>query len=297
MAHFEIKNSSKLELTSHAGLGLIGQCFQAAQVEAVLDPRFPVSQGMRTSDVVKSMIALLSLGKSDFEAIEPFRGDRFFKRALNLSKVQSAVWLRQRLDAIAPALREDTDELSMRLLERTGAPITPEGRFVCADLDTFVMDNSGTKKQEVSRTYQGIDGYTPIAAYLGNEGWNLGLELRPGKQHSAAETHFFLERLFSKIERLVDKACAVLLRMDSGFDSARLLIQCELERERLAALGRSLDYIIKWNPRKQDKQGWIERAQEAGAFREVRPGKRSALLSIPRPVRPRSDWCRVRSPC
>ena len=40
----------------------------------------PVSQGMRTSDVVKSMVGLLSLGKSDFEAIEPFREDRFLQR-------------------------------------------------------------------------------------------------------------------------------------------------------------------------------------------------------------------------
>ena len=52
------------------------------------------------------------------------------------------------------------------------------------------MDNSGTKKEWVSRTYQGVDGYTPIAAYLGNEGWCVALELRPGSQHCALETHY-----------------------------------------------------------------------------------------------------------
>ena len=71
---------------------------------------------MKTSDIVKSMTALLCLGKSHFEATEPFRADRFFKSARNLSKVPGAVWLRQRLDAIASSLREYTDELSMRLL-------------------------------------------------------------------------------------------------------------------------------------------------------------------------------------
>jgi len=46
---------------------------------------------------VKSTIALLALGKSDFEAIEPFRNDRFCKRALvGLAKVPSSAWLRQR---------------------------------------------------------------------------------------------------------------------------------------------------------------------------------------------------------
>jgi hypothetical protein len=81
-ARFELKQSSKLPLTSYSGLALVGQCCQIAQVDAVIDPKIPVSQGMRTSDLVKGMVGLLSLGKSDFEAIEPFRQDRFFKQAL-----------------------------------------------------------------------------------------------------------------------------------------------------------------------------------------------------------------------
>lgn len=165
MPRFEVKQSAKLNLTSYAGLALIGQCCQAAQVEAVIDPKLPVSQGMRTSDIVKSMVGLLSLGKSDFEAIEPFRSDRFFKEALGLSKVPGSVWIRQRLDSKAAELRELTDELSLRLIERTEAPITAHKGYTCADLDTFVMDNSGTRKEAVSRTYQGVDGYTPIALY------------------------------------------------------------------------------------------------------------------------------------
>ena len=87
MARFEIQQSGKLQLTSYSGLALVGQCCQIAQVDAVIDPRIPVSQGMRTADLVKSLVGLLSLGKSDFEAIEPFRQDRFFKQALGLSKI------------------------------------------------------------------------------------------------------------------------------------------------------------------------------------------------------------------
>ncbi|WP_367026215.1 IS1380 family transposase [Methylococcus sp. ANG] len=280
MPRFKVKQSSKLQLTSYSGLALIGQCCQAAQVEAVIDPKIPVSQGMRTSDIVKSVVGLLSLGKSDFEAIEPFREDRFFKESLGLTKVPGAVWLRQRLNAKAEAIRDLADELSLRLLERTEAPITPHKGYVCCDIDTFAMDNSGTKKEAVSRTYQGFDGYTPIAAYLGNEGWNTGLELRPGSRHSAFETHYFYERLFPRIERLVKPDQPVLLREDSGFDGAQLLFAKAAERDRQAALGRSLDFICKWNPRKQDKAAWVARAEDAGAFAETRPGKREALLSL-----------------
>ena len=280
MARFEVKQSTKLQLTSYSGLALIGQCCQAAQLEAVIDPRVPVPQGMRTSDIVKSVAGLLSLGKSDFEAIEPFREDRFFKEALGLSKVPGSVWMRQRLNTKADAVCDLADELTLRLLERTEAPITAHQGYVCVDIDTFAMDNSGAKKEEVKRTYQGFDGYTPIAGYLGNEGWNIGLELRPGSQHSASETEYFYERLFPRIERLIKADQPVLMREDSGFDSARLLFVKAEERDRLAQQGRTFDFLTKWNPRKQDKAAWVERAEAANAFVETCPGKRVGLLSL-----------------
>jgi len=44
-------------------------------------PGFRCLKGMKTSDLEKSTAALLGLAKGDFEAIEPFRSDRFFKRS------------------------------------------------------------------------------------------------------------------------------------------------------------------------------------------------------------------------
>ena len=40
---------------------------------------------MRHGEVLVSMIGLLCLGKSDYAAIEPFRRESFFARALGLS--------------------------------------------------------------------------------------------------------------------------------------------------------------------------------------------------------------------
>ncbi len=235
---------------------------------------------MKTSDMVKAMMGLLSLGKSDFEAVEPFRTDRFFKEALGLSKSPSSAWMRQRLDAKASELRELTDELSVRLLERTEAPITPYKGYVRFEIDTFVMDNGDTKKEDVSRTYQGVDGYCPIAGYLGNEGWNTGLELRAGKWHSASETEYFYERTLPRVKRLVKAIESVLMVEDSGFDSARLLFAKAEERDAWAAEGRVLEFICKWNPRKQDKDAWVAQVEAAGVFQETRPGKRVGLLDL-----------------
>ena len=185
------------------------------------DKKFPVPKGqIPTSDIVNSYIGLLALGKSDFEAIEAFRKDRFFRQALGIGTVPSSAWLRQRMEMLAVALREETDAYSVRLLRNAEAPVTAMNGFVCLDFDTFVMDNSGTKKECVDRTYQGVDGYTPIAAYLGNEGWCLALE------------------------------------------------------------GRTFDYLVKWNPRKQSMDDWAARATEADAWVETRTGKRVALLDL-----------------
>lgn len=280
MPRFEVRQSAKLNLTSYSGLALIGQCCEAAQVDIVIDPRLPVSQGMKTSDMVKTMTGLLSLGKSDFEAVEPFRTDRFFKEALGLSKVPSSAWMRQRLDVKAEDIRDLSDELSVRLLERTEAPITPYKGYVRFEIDTFVMNNSDTKKEDIGRTYQGVDGYCPIAGYLGNEGWNAGLELRAGTHHSALETEYFYERTFPQVKRLTKAVQAVLMVEDSGFDSARLLFAKAAERDAWALEGRVFEFLCKWNPRKQDKAAWVAQAEAAGTFKEVRPGKRVALLDL-----------------
>ena len=42
----------------------------------------------------------------------------------------------------------------------------PNG-YVPVDIDVTPFDNSKTKKQGVSRTYNGCDGYAPIMAYIG----------------------------------------------------------------------------------------------------------------------------------
>jgi hypothetical protein len=45
MPKFEVCQTGKQNLTSTSGLALIGQCCEAAQVDRVIDPRLPVSQG------------------------------------------------------------------------------------------------------------------------------------------------------------------------------------------------------------------------------------------------------------
>ena len=268
--------ASRRTLTSHSGLSIIGQCIEIAGVDSI-DGRFPITLGMRTSDVVKSYLGLLCLGMSDYDAIENFRRDKPFQQLLTLQKVPSTATLRQRLEKLAANdLQARTASWSTTLLSLVEAPITAETTHVCLDIDTFVMDNSNSKKGGVSRTYQKVDGYTPIAAYLGNEGWCLGLELRPGKQHTMKESNAFLERVLPRAPGLTEQP--ILLREDSGFDSQAHLALLERQRQAFADAGRRLDYVVKWNPRGSataDRDTWLAVATDY--WQELRPGKRQAL--------------------
>ena len=56
------------------------------------------------TDIIRSMLGLLCLGKSDYEAISTMRNDDYFKQSLGIKNVPSAERLRQSLDEDAEVL-------------------------------------------------------------------------------------------------------------------------------------------------------------------------------------------------
>ncbi len=213
------------KLTSNAGLALVGQYFKRLDIGKSLDREFPIGKGgIANSDVLKGYLGLLVQGKNDFEAIEAFRGDDFFAQSLGIQSVASSPTLRQRLDAHAVDWFELPQAMNERLLSgRYAGKHIDFGALPCGympiDWDTFVMNNDGSKKEAVGRTYQGVDGYTPSATYLGTQGYCLELALRPGVQHSAMETELNLERVLPMATRLTPQP--LLFRADSGLCSLK----------------------------------------------------------------------------
>jgi hypothetical protein len=109
-------------------------------------------------------------------------------------------------------------EENVNLLGDLKAPVTPCLRDLAPlDIDVTPFDNSGTKKEGVNLTYKGVDGYAPIFAYLGEEGYGVNVELREGKDHSQNDTPSFLAKSIENARRVTD--LKLLVRMDSGFDS------------------------------------------------------------------------------
>ena len=294
MRRIEVKQLD-YDLTPVGGLALVGHYLKALTPQwARLDAALPVRGGVSNSDVLRSYVGLLVQGKSDFDAIEGYRGDKFFKEALGIVLLPSSPTLRQRLDAQAVALFEHVPAMIERLLssQRPDYGVLPCG-WLPLDVDTFAMDNGGTSKEGVGRTYAGVDGYCPLAAYLGAHGFCLELALRPGVQHSARETDFNLERVIPLAQRLsaAGPKAPILARLDSGFDSAALMRSIEACNR---AAQPQVDWLIKWNPRSVDSASVLARldADPGTRWHTPRQGKRVTVWEeavsvegITRPVR------------
>ena len=238
------------DLTSNAGLAFIGKHLKRINLQSMIDTVFPVRSGVSNSDIFKSYLALLSLGKNDFDAIENFRGQAFFKQALQIKNVPSSATLRQRLDTNAPKWFDSIAGINEKLLGgKIAGKAIDFGVLGCGytpvDIDTFAMDNSKTSKELVGRTYAGVDGFCPCAVYLGTLGYCLELALRAGVQHSALDTEYNLERTLPIAVKLV--ATSLLVRADSGFCSLKLMQEIQTQG---TDLNREIAFIIKWNPRK-----------------------------------------------
>jgi hypothetical protein len=266
--------SKELILTTHAGLATVGALLAHTKLTkrlnhtVIKDVEHPFHSH---ADVMKSYLGLLCQGKSDFDHIEPFRKDDVFSTCLQLNKVPSSPTLRQRLDAAASSKKADWNRIlleeSADLLRQIRAPLTGllagEESYIPLDLDVSPFDNSGTKKEGVSRTYKGTDGFAPIFAYLGQEGYGINVELREGSVHCQKETDVFLEQSIRYARRITD--AKLLVRMDAGNDSLNNLHVCHRHPD--------TDYIIKVNLRKSPKEAWLSIAKTKGIACQQREGK------------------------
>jgi len=262
---FEIVQGDE-QLSSHSGLALAGAILDRSSLRKRLDtvvlPEHPFPE-ISHGEVATAMIGLICLGKPDFDAIEAFRDDPFFLQSLELASVPSSPTLRQRLDSVKGTFNDIILEESAGVVGRLAPAITPcHGKLVAMDIDVSPFDNSKTKKEGVSWTYKKCDGYAPIFAYVGEEGYLTNLELRPGSDHSQKGTEAFLKRTL-RYARLMSGA-TFLVRMDSGNDSLGNIKVCRKERAH---------YIIKRNLRRETPEKWLKIARKCGELQKPRPGK------------------------
>jgi len=273
MKRFIIEQSDHEFYTSHSGLALVGLCINKfSEMSRIIGRKIKKRANVIShADLLSSYLGLLCLGKSDYEAMTAMRQDAYFKNALSITNVPSAERLRQRLDQEAGAYLSVAENSSINLLKNAKVPLSAvDTGHVPLDADVFPQDNSGTKKEHVSRTYKGCDGYAPMAAYIGQEGWCLEVELRPGSQHSQEGFPAFMQRVLTKARQLTTKK--LLVRLDSAHDA--------IENRVLLRKAKDVSYIIKWNPRSENTSELRKKAFAEGLVDEPRPGKKVATITV-----------------
>ena len=202
---------------------------------------------------------MLCQGKPQYEAVREMMDDPdYYKYALGISyAIPSAETLRQRFDMIGDSLRKDIQQANVDMLrEMHIEPTALDNGFVPVDIDVTPFDNSKSNKEGASRTYKGFDGYAPIMAYIGTEGYLVNLELRIWKQHCQKETPDFLRETIELCRQLTEKP--LLIRLDSGNDASENIGIFMEESYKY----NNVSFIIKRNLRQESKEEWLESVRE-----------------------------------
>lgn len=250
-------------LITPSGLVFVGQILGKSSFVKKIN-RAPISKDylqkqIKNGDVLLTYIGMLCQGKPQYEAVREMMDDPdYYKYALGISyAIPSAETLRQRFDMIGDSLRKDIQQANVDMLrEMHIEPTALDNGFVPVDIDVTPFDNSKSNKEGVSRTYKGFDGYAPIMAYIGTEGYLVNLELRIGKQHCQKETPDFLRETIELCRQLTEKP--LLIRLDSGNDASENIGIFMEESYKY----NNVFFIIKRNPRQESKEEWLESVRE-----------------------------------
>lgn len=195
-----------------SGLVFVGQILGRSNFVKKIN-RAPISdeylqKQIKNGDIFLTYIGMLCQGKPQYEAVREMMDDPdYYKYALGIAyAIPSAETLRQRFHM---------------------------NGYVPVDIDVTPFDNSKTKKEGVSRTYKGFDGYAP------------------GKQHCQKETPDFLREIIGLCSQLTDRP--LLIRLDSGNDASENIGIFMEESYKY----NNVSFIIKRNPRQESKEEWL----------------------------------------
>lgn len=265
--HIKIKETQD-RLITPSGLMLVGMLLMSTALGKLVNRLGKPTEAKHTNaNCVISYISLLCQGKTSYEDIRELQADTSFScQALHINTIPSAETLRQRMDYLGFEIASSDIIMEESASLLNNQKINPAPTFtghVPLDIDVSVHDNSQTKKEGVERTYMGVDGYAPIYAYIGEEGYLCNVELREGNCHSQCEgTVDFLCDTLRLAKQITNQK--ILVRMDSGNDS--------LDNIRLF-INEGVDFLIKRNLRKESLDQWLEIGKQYGKESHPREGK------------------------
>ena len=249
-------DSTTSYIHSTGGIALAGKIFEKIGLG---HPDLMSQNFVEHPEIIRAMAGLHIQGRTRFEEISIFRNDPFFRECFGLSYVPAPETLRIYLEKLTSRsffVKRSLELSNQALLKRaTITPVELLGRYyIPVDFDVSPFDNSKSHKEGVSRTYKGFDGYAPLFAYIGSEGYILDSELRSGSTHCQKNTPEFVSNAV-RLAKDLDAKHPLLFRFDGGNDSADTI-------KELKASGNF--FLVKRNLRKELPEQWLDIAKAEG---------------------------------
>ena len=276
---YEIEQTDEI-ISNNTGLVLVNNIMESTNFKQKINNKNYLkvqSREITNKDIFMSYIGILAQGRTEFERADEYRKNQYFKQALDIEKSPSCSILRQRFNAIGDIesnlkdMKKLIDETNVEILQTKNVELTPcYQKCVPLDIDVTPMDNSGSKKEGVSYTYKKVEGFAPIMAYIGTEGYLMRSELREGKAHGqCAKTICFLKETIDLAKQTTKEP--LLVRTDCAHDcSDNVLLFTEKE----------VEFLMKKKNIVADKpEFYFHEAQEKGRKKETREGKERYLYS------------------
>ena len=235
---FKLKTTSD-QITSRAGLALVGEFARALDLPRALDEHLPKpgsGSGYRASEQVIPLLLMLTGGGRSLEDLREIRTDTALRELLLMHRMPSSDatgdWLRRSFSAGA---LEGLEAVNRLVLERG---LQDDG----ISSYTLDMDATGIEAQKHSArvTYKGYRGYMPMVGHLAENGLIVGDEFRQGNEAPAHRNLAFLRYC----ERQMPAGTRIgALRADSAAYQAGLLDYCH-DHGIAYAVGAALDRAV-----------------------------------------------------
>ena len=244
-------------LVSNSGLLTIGKFLNDNKIFAKVNKVSIIKKNVgiiSDFDIIKSIIALICIGKPNYDCIEEFRNNKYFKKVLNIKTVPSSPTLRQRIETFDSITWDVFREINAEILRLNFQNETKKiGNvdYIFIDSDVTPMDNSKTKKEGVELTYKKFFGFAPMMSYIGMSGFMLNNELRNGSEHSNCPG------TIEYFTRTIELACMIsdsqiFAILDSGNDDSKLVKHF---------IYNKVNFIIKRNLRSENRRQYIDRCK------------------------------------
>ena len=247
---FKLEISKDL-ITSHAGLGLLGEFAVGLGLNKALDEYLPgpgSGAGYLPSEHVFPLILMLNGGGRSLEDLREIRSDAGLREILALNRMPSS-------DATGDWLRRSWRNGGLEGLGRVNRMILKrvlkreKAKGYTLDIDATAIES---EKESAKVTYKGFRGYMPIVGHLAENGLVVGDEFREGNDSPGSRNLEFLKYC----EGQMPKGKKIkAFRSDSAAYQADVINYCQSKGIKFA-IGADLDKAVVRGIREIREEEW-----------------------------------------